>query len=72
MPELLCICCLDPVTAGDGNALYLQAWADMPDASPVAWVHKYCLADYAQPFEIGDFSEGELDALRKYARDSNQ
>jgi hypothetical protein len=71
MPEPLCICCYDPVTAENGDPLYLQA-SDLPDAQPAAWVHKDCLADYARPFEIGDFSESDLAALREYARASNR
>ncbi len=72
MPEPLCICCYDPVTAENGDPLYVQAPSDMPDAQPVAWVHKDCLADYARPFEIGDFSESDLAALREYARNWNR
>ena len=69
MPEPLCICCFDLVTAEDGDPLYLQATAaDAPDAQPIAWVHKDCLADYAKPFEIGDLPETDLAALREYAR----
>jgi hypothetical protein len=71
MPEPLCICCYDPVSAENGDPLYLQA-SDLSDAQPAAWVHKDCLADYARPFEIGDFSESDLAALREYARNSNQ
>jgi hypothetical protein len=72
MPEPLCICCYDPVTAENGDALYLQVPAGAADDQPVAWVHKDCLADYARPFEIGDFSGSDLDALREYARNSNK
>jgi hypothetical protein len=67
MPEPLCICCYDLVTAEDGNPLYAQASTDMPGAQPVAWVHKHCFAEYAKPFEIGDFPENDLAALREYA-----
>jgi hypothetical protein len=68
MPDPLCICCYDLVTADDGDPLYLQAPADLSDAEPIAWVHKDCLADYARPFEIGDLPETDLAALREYAR----
>lgn len=67
MPEPLCICCYDLVTAEDGSLLYVQASADMPDAQPVAWVHKHCLAEYAKPLETGDFPESDLAALREYS-----
>jgi hypothetical protein len=67
MSEPLCICCYDPVTAEDGDPLYTQASADMSGAQAVAWVHKHCLAEYAKPFEIGDFPESDLAALREYA-----
>jgi hypothetical protein len=67
MPEPLCICCYDLVTAEDGNPLYTQASADIPATQPIAWVHKDCLAEYARPFEIGDFPETDLAALREYA-----
>jgi hypothetical protein len=72
MPEPLCICCYDPVTAEDGDPLYVQATAGMPEVAPAAWVHKDCLADYARPFQIGDFAESDLVALREHARDSNR
>ena len=72
MPEPLCIYCYDPVTTENGDPLYLHASADMPDAAPSAWVHKDCLADYASPFQIGDIPENDLEALREYARNSNQ
>ena len=67
MPEPLCISCYDPVTAEDGDPLYLEASADTPDAPPVAWVHRNCLADYTRPFVIGDLPESDLAALREYA-----
>ena len=72
MAEQLCICCYDPVTAENGDPLYLQATAGMPDAAPAAWVHKNCLADYARPFAFGDLSQSELAELREFARNSNQ
>lgn len=72
MPEPLCICCYDFVTAENGDPLYLQASADMDEAQPIAWVHKDCLADYARPFEIADFPESDLAALREYARSAKQ
>jgi hypothetical protein len=69
MPDLLCICCYDLVTADDGDPLYLHpSDATVPDSQPTAWVHKDCLADYARPFEIGDLPETDLAALREYAR----
>jgi hypothetical protein len=70
MPEPLCICCYDLVTAEDGTPLYAQPSSDAPNAQPIAWVHKNCLADYARPFEIGDFPESDLAALREYAAQS--
>ena len=72
MPEQVCICCYDPVTPEDGGPLYLRAPSEMPDAQPVAWVHKDCLADYTTPFQIGDLPESDLMALREYARSANQ
>jgi hypothetical protein len=72
MTEPICICCYEPVTAENGGPLYLQASTDVLDAQPIAWVHKDCLADYATPFEVADFSQSELDALREYACGSNR
>lgn len=72
MPEPLCIYCFDPVTAENGDPLYMQVTTGEPDVQPIAWVHKDCLADYARPFQIGDFPESDLAALREYARSSNQ
>lgn len=71
MPEPLCICCLDPVTAENGAPLYLQALSSAPAVEPAAWVHKNCLDDYARPFEIADFPQSDLDALLEYTRSSN-
>lgn len=68
----LCIFCYDPVTVEDGNPLYLQVSADTPDDQPAAWVHSDCLADYARPFEIADFPESDLAALREHALKCNQ
>jgi hypothetical protein len=70
MSESLCICCYEPVTVDSGDPLYLQASADVLDAQPIAWVHKDCLADYAKPFQIEDFSENDLAVLREYALSS--
>jgi hypothetical protein len=72
MTEPICISCYEPVTAENGGPLYLQASTDVPEAQPIAWVHRHCLADYAMPFEVADFSQSELDALREYARSSNR
>ena len=72
MTEQLCICCYDPVTAENGDPLYLRATDSKSDAAPAAWVHKNCLADYARPFTFGDLSQSELAELREFARNSNQ
>lgn len=72
MPDPLCICCYDLVTADDGDPLYLQESTDTPAITPIAWVHKDCLADYAKPFEIADFPESDLAALREYVRSAKQ
>jgi hypothetical protein len=60
------------VTAEDGDPLYPQPAADTPHTQPIAWVHKDCLADYARPFEVADFPESDLAALREYARNAKQ
>ena len=71
MPEPLCICCYDPVTTENGDPLYLEAaTAGVADVSPAAWVHRHCLADHAMPFQIADFPESDLEALREFARKS--
>jgi hypothetical protein len=72
MSEPLCICCYEPVTVDSGDPLYLRASADALDAQAIAWVHRDCLADYAKPFQIGDFSENDLAALREYALSSQR
>lgn len=72
MPDQLCICCYDDVTADDGDPLFLPASADSPSQQPVAWVHKDCLAEYARPFEIADLPENDLAALRAYARSAKR
>jgi hypothetical protein len=72
MSEPICICCYEPVTVVSGDPLYLPTSSDVLDAQPIAWVHRDCLADYANPFHIGDFPESDLAALREYARSLGQ
>ena len=72
MPEPLCIYCYDPVTTENGDPLYLHASADMPDAAPKRPGSQGLPCRGASRFEIGDIPENDLEALREYARNSNQ
>ena len=72
MAEQLCMWCYDPVTAENGDPLYLEPAASRDAVEAAAWVHKSCLAAYARPFEFGDLSQGELAELLEFARNSSQ
>ena len=65
---LLLLALQGALAAGFMRRLRCRPAPDVPEAQPIAWVHKDCLADYARPFEIGDLPETDLAALREYAR----
>jgi uncharacterized protein YbjT (DUF2867 family) len=56
---------------GQGEQAVRAAFASAGVVRPAVMI-KNCLDNYTSPFEIADFPQSDLDALREYARNSNQ